>query len=312
MDLFLQIAGIVAPVCGIIALGALSKGLKFFDESFVKQGNNALFNVFLPLQLFCQMYGISDLSTIDISPVIYMVAAGVIIAVAGWFYNTLRGRDPETRAVLVQSYIYPNLMIFAVPIAANFYGEASIDHIVLNLLIIFPITNMISLIIYEKTSGKRLHPVGILVNTLKSKLIVFPLVGLFLNYVGLSIPALILSPLKSVGSITAPLGLFLIGAGLRFTSFKGNLDAILDCISIRNFLLPALGLLGASLIGFREQSLFSVALFFCSPIAIASYSYVATYTKKADLSAMLVMLTTVFSMISVTVGLYVIKLLDLI
>ncbi len=303
--MFVQIARLLIPVFVLILSGSLCVRLGFVSRDFVRHGNTVLFNVLLPLNLFCALYNIESFDGVDTMPAVWLTVYSTLVIIAGWYYNSLLRRDPETRAILVQSYVRTNLALFGLQIAASYYAGQNYDTVILNLMIFVPITNIMSLVIFEISKGDKIDYKKVILSTLNNNIVRFSLAAVFLKFAGIRIPELVFAPLNNLGNTASPIGLFLIGGGLTASGIFEKFKYILDSLAWKSVFVPALGLVIAVFMGFTGQSLFIIALSLLSPVAVVSYTYADLYTKKGDLAAALVMATTVASLVSLTAGFYI-------
>lgn len=303
--MFIEIAKLLVPVVILILLGALSVRLGLISRDFVKHGNGALFNVLLPLNLFCGIYSIENFSDIDIMPAVWLTVYSILVIVLGWYYNTKMRRDPETRAVLVQSYVRTNLALFGLSIAMRYYEGVNYDTVILNLMLFVPVTNIMSLVIFELSAGAKVDYKKVILSTMSNNIVRFSLAAVALKILNINLPEIVYAPLENLGNTASPIGLFLIGGGLTFSSLKSDLPYIADSIAWKSIAVPIVGLALTVFMGFSGQSLFVVALSLLSPVAVVSYTYADLYTSKGELAASIVMFTTVASLFSLTAGFYI-------
>lgn len=296
----------------MITIGAFCNYRGYIHQDLVKYGNEAIFKVFLPLSLFLSIYRVDNIGEISLLPLLFLASYTVLIFMGGWIYNTVLKRDAETRAVMIQSYVRPNLLLYGLPIAAAYYADRNYELVILNILLMVPFINIIALLTFELSINGRVPFRTILRNILKNKIVIGALTGLICRLFGLEIPPVLLKPVQSLSSISAPLGLFLIGAGLSFQSIKTEKMRVLDSVVWKNILVPYLGIFLAFLFGMRGQSLFVISISLLCPVAISSYTYAIVYTKKDKLAAMLVMVTTIASLFSVSLAFFVLMSLHLI
>lgn len=303
--MFIRLAQLLLPVFSIIFMGGFCRYRKYINQDLVKYGNEAIFKVFLPLSLFLSIYRLDNIGQISLLPLCFLMIYTIVVFILGWVYNTRLRRDVQTRSVMIQSYIRPNLLLFGLPIAASYYTNRSYELVILNLLLMVPFVNIMALLCFELGINGRVPLRTIVGNIMKNKIVTGAMIGLVCRLLGLEIPELLLKPVQSLSSIAGPLGLFLIGAGLSFQSVKEEGACVADSVLWKNFLVPYTAIFLAVLWGVRGQSLFVIAIALLSPVAISSYTYAIVYTNKDKLAAMLVMMTTLVSLGSVSLAFFV-------
>ena len=73
MDSLLFAINAIAPIVLMVLIGYLLKKLKLIDGNFTKTTNKLVFNVFMPVMLFLNIYNIKDLSTQDFTYMWYII-----------------------------------------------------------------------------------------------------------------------------------------------------------------------------------------------------------------------------------------------
>lgn len=303
--MFVRLAQLLLPVFSIIFIGGFCRYRNYINRDLVKYGNEAIFKVFLPLSLFLSIYRLDNIGKISLLPLCFLMSYTVLIFILGWIYNTRLCRDVQTRSVMIQSYIRPNLLLFGLPIAASYYTDQGYELVILNLLLMVPFVNIMALLCFELGINGRVPLRTIAGNIMKNKIVTGAMAGLVCRLIGLEIPEWFLKPVQSLSSVAGPLGLFLIGAGLSFQSVRKEGLCVADSVLWKNFLVPYTAIFIAVLLGLRGQSLFVIAIALLSPVAISSYTYAIVYTNKDKLAAMLVMMTTLVSLGSVSLAFFV-------
>ena len=69
----------VSPIIFTVAVGYVLKKIGLMSPDFAKSANKLVFRVFLPAMLFLNVYGIDNLSLVNIGYVIYALASLLVI-----------------------------------------------------------------------------------------------------------------------------------------------------------------------------------------------------------------------------------------
>ena len=123
-EIFLYASRAVMPLLLMILLGYLLRLGNFWDDSFFRQLNRFCFRVFLPVQLFLNVYSVGSLSELNwvllvyiIGGILFSMALGILVA-----HLTAKGR--AQRAVIAQATFRSNQVILGVPLASALGGAA--------------------------------------------------------------------------------------------------------------------------------------------------------------------------------------------
>ncbi len=154
---------------------------------------------------------------------------------------------------------------------------------------------------------KKVSPGGLFLlnQVLHNPLIIASFLGISWSYLGLAIPELIDRSLAIITGMSLPLALLSIGATFSFKKMRGDMHVALMSTFIKVLLLPLMA--GALLLslGIRGQELGIGVLFAGTPTATAAYIMAQQLKADAELSGTIIMLSTLCSMGTYTIMLYV-------
>jgi len=112
-----------------------------------------------------------------------------------------------------------------------------------------------------------------------------------------------------VGGITSPLSLIVLGASLRWQGVKDNRVLLTWTVLLKQAIIPVAMLTLAVLLGFRHEELGVLLILFGAPCAVSSYPMAEAMGGDGPLAASQVVLTTIFSMGTLFVLIYIGKLI---
>ncbi len=99
-----------------------------------------------------------------------------------------------------------------------------------------------------------------------------------------------------------------IGATLSVSSMREGSQVAMSASLMKMVVLPALATLAAWLMGFSGAQLGLLFLFFASPTAAASFVMVKAINGNVALAANIIALTTLMASITVTLGIFALRL----
>ena len=137
-------------------------------------------------------------------------------------------------------------------------------------------------------------------------LIVASFIGLVFSYGSWQLPAILANTFRLVSGLSLPLALISLGGNLSFQRIKGGLiPAILGTV-IKLFLLPGIGVLLLRCGQFSGLDYRLIVILLACPTAVVTYVMASELGGDADLSASLIVLSTLISMISIPVWIWLI------
>ena len=317
---FLFAVNATAPIVLMVAIGYILKRIGMLDAGVAKVLNKLVFRVFLPCMLFLNMYKIESLSNVDFSFVWYTIIATVVLfaaAIASVYFFT---KENPKRGALLQSVFRANYALVGIPLATSLFGtEGAIAATVLSAFIV-PIFNSLAVVgLSIFSSDKKPSVKKILIGIAKNPLIQ----SIALGFLALGIRAIfvkcnisfrltdiepVYKTLNNLSSVATPLALLVLGAQFELSAIPQLKKHIIFGVLARNFIVPLLGLGGAYLIGgFSGAHFATFVAVFCTPVAVSSVPMAQEMDADVSLAGQLVIFSTLFSVVSIFLASYILK-----
>ena len=297
MDTFLFSANCVLPLLLLMVVGYVLRLLGVVSESFVKQANQFCFKVTLPVQLFGNIYK-QDLTHLAEGRLIAFTVLAILAVVALlWLLLPRLEKDGPACAAEIQGIFRGNFLIFGLPLAINMFGEEGAFPTALLLPVAIPVYNVLAVITLARFSGsgEKVQPKKVLLNIAKNSLVIASVLGIAVSLTGIPLPTFVTKSVDTVGAAATPMALMMLGAQFDFSKLKGNLRKGLLCTAARLIIVPLAVMSLAIALGFRGPHLGAIFILFCAPTAVSSYVMAQNMGADSDLAGQLVVLTTLFS-----------------
>ncbi|MEH6552333.1 MAG: AEC family transporter [Pseudomonadales bacterium] len=146
----------------------------------------------------------------------------------------------------------------------------------------------------------------------KNPLILAIAAGFIVNSVNLPLPEMFTATGHYFSQLTFPLALLCIGGSIRLRHIKFGSPAVLITTGVKLLIAPALMVSALILGGVEGPSLGVFYLLTATPTAAASYIMVQAMGGDGRLAANLIVVTSVLSAITITLGLLILSSLNLI
>lgn len=186
----------------------------------------------------------------------YFTAAAVTWAAGHLTTTRLFGRDSPTGVVGGVAAAFSNTVLLGIPFTLGVFGQEGVEVLSLIVSVHLPVMMAASIILFglfggEK--GKPMHPAA-LVKSFLRKLFTNPLVigilaGLAWRLTGLPLPGFALRLVDALAGIAGPIALFAMGLGLLKFGLSGNVRPAFALSVLKLFLMPAVTLMLAWLLG---------------------------------------------------------------
>lgn len=309
------------PTIFMILLGIFLRRRRWIDDNFCNMASKVVFNFALPATLFLNVAR----SPSDYSGQINLILSGAIgtllvYLIAEWWagkYIQTRG----LRAIFTQGTFRSNAAILGLALAVNAYGSSAMGKIsvfVAVLVIMFNVLGVVTLL--KSLSDKKMNLMNLILSILKNPLILAVMSGIIVSEFELFpfIPTALSKTADYLAHISLPLALICTGASLNFkqlTKFSSTATVenegsrvVFLSASVRLIIVPLL-MLAIGKWGFHLDPISLGILFLTtsSPVASAVYAMVRHYGGDATVTANLIGITTIGSIFTSSIGLFLLR-----
>lgn len=299
----------VFPLLVMMAAGYGARRLRWLNDDAVRQLNNCVFRLFLPL-LLCFNLMDTQRGDVDAFPLVFALLATLLaFGAMFWLAPLLCRGQRRSVGVLIQGVARSNYAIFGIPLVLMMYQDADTSIAALMVAVAVPVFNILSTIALMLYGGEKLRPLTLLKGIALNPLILGTAAGFFLWQLNLQLPQLLDVPLRKLGSTATPLALFLLGASLDFHKARANIRLLVIGVAGRLVVIPLLFISLAVCLGIRDVALATMIALFASPTAVSSYPMAQQMGGDEDLAAGQVVFTTAFSIVTVFFWVLIFKLL---
>lgn len=325
MNSFLFALNAVAPIVLMIALGYILKRIKLMGAELSKALNKLVFKLFLPSMLFLNVYKIEASTDIDITYIIYVLAAVLALFALSFPMAILATKKRERRGVLMQAAFRSNYALIGIPLAESLFGTEGAAVATLLSALVIPLFNILAVICLSIYGEGKPSIKKIITDILKNPLIQSIALGgiailmrsIFIKN-GIDLRLTDIAPIYKVltylSNVATPLALLVLGAQFEFSKVAEMKREIICGTLMRALIIPVLGL-GAALIlfpgTFNGAHYAAFTAVFTTPLAISSVAMAQEMKGDAQLAGQLVIWTTIVSAFSTFAASFVLKVIGI-
>lgn len=300
---------IMLPVFIMLALGWLLRRTGLLCGDVPGKLNKLIFQLFLPVMLFENARSMESLATDDLSMTIFIFFGLLIIWLCAMLLVPRFEKDPRKRGVLVQGCFRSNFAILGVPLLDAMFGQRGLIAVSLAMPVVILMNNTLAVVSLSVHAGKKMDLGRILRNVITNPLIIGCALGMICFGLGVTFQPPVEKVLSQLSQVTTPLSLLVLGASLNWQGVRHNRTQLLWTVLVKQAIVPAVMITLAILLGFSFEELGVLIVLFGAPCAVSSYPMAAAMGGDGELAAGQVVLTTLFSMVTLFVLIYVGKLL---
>lgn len=313
IDSFIYSLNIVAPIFVIVVLGAVLQKFNFFGDSFLGICDNLVFKICLPCLLF------QDIATTDIASsfngklILFCCGAVGVSVMLLCAFVPIFLRDNAKRGAFVQGAFRSNAAILGVTLAANMFGDAGVSVIAMVLPVVVTLFNVFAVVILSiyAPADVKLTPGQLVARIFKSigtnPLIISIVLALLWQLLPFEMPLIMDRSLSYLAEMSMPLALISLGANFKLESLKGRIGTAVLASICKTVLVPALCVGFAIALGFRGVELGIVYIIFGGPTAVSSYIMAKQMKSDHELAAQVLLISTLLSVFTLFVGIFLLK-----
>ena len=300
---------IMLPVFILLALGWLLRRVGLMSGDVPGRLNKLIFSLFLPVMLFDSVRSLETNQAADWGFQLFCLLGISGIWLLAMLIVPRFEKDVRKRGVMVQGVFRSNYAILGVPLMEAMFGQKGIAAASLAMAAVVFANNVLAVISLSVPSGQKMDVKKIVRSVVTNPLIIACAVGAVFMALRIQLPAPCEKVISQLKSVTTPLSLLVLGASLNWQGVRSNRKELMWTVIIKQAVVPAVMLTLAVLCGFRMEKLGVLLIVFAAPCAVSSYPMAQAMGGDGELAAGQVVLTTIFSMATLFIFIYIGKLL---
>ncbi|RDL43884.1 AEC family transporter [Marinomonas piezotolerans] len=306
MDSFLSVVefsiSITAPIFLIIVVGAFLQKIGMINDNFVEVASKLVFNVTMPALIFISITEHSRDPSSHISLMLFGMLATFLAYIVLELLALKLIPVKADRGIVVQGAFRSNMAIVGLAYCINAYGDAALAVASIYIGGVMVLYNVLSVITINRSMGANKSISSSLKPILKNPLIIAIVLALLATKINLTLPDMVTQAGNYFARMTLPLALLCAGASLRFKELKKDFSPALLATIGKLIVMPVTLTLSGYWIGFRDIELGILFLLSSSPSASAGYIMARAMNGNAVLAANIIVLTTLLSLITTSLG----------
>ena len=297
LDSFLVAFNAVGPFLVLLGIGFAAIRLKWTDRAFMDRLNGLNFKLFFPFLMFNNVYSAKPENMPSVKLMVTGAVSVILLVVLLVLTVPRFVKENPRRGVIIQGIFRSNFIIYGITLTTFVYGPEKSSVCGMMILIMVSLFNVAAVIVLEMfREGGKIQPVKLLAGIVKNPLLQGCVAGLLFYLLRIRLPVFIATPVSSLANMATTLALVVLGANLKFDELKKNFRTISAVLVIRLILLPAVMVTFGYLIGLRGVELFLMLIIFGTPVATSSYPMAQNMGGDGQLAGQLVFVSTVASL----------------
>ncbi|MCX2981599.1 AEC family transporter [Halieaceae bacterium IMCC14734] len=298
---------VTGPIFLWVLLGAIARRLGWLGPVLAERLSLWVFRYGMPIILGL---GASRVDYSQVTGSTYLQAgifSVLVITLLGHCYGRWRRFPQADHGVFLQAVFRSNLGIIGIALCASAYGERGLVMAALPVAVLTVVYNVLAVYVLNRAHGRSASPLGVLLGIARNPLVVGIAVGMLVSIAGWTLPGWAYQVGNAYALLVLPLAVLVIGAALSLKSLRESGRATLDASVWRLVVAPLITVLIALAWGVRGEELGVLFLLLAGPVATASFVMVVAVGGNGALAANIVLVTTLLSLPSITLGMAVLQ-----
>ncbi|MEI6894147.1 MAG: AEC family transporter [Colwellia sp.] len=304
---------ITGPIFIMVVLGSILKYFRLIGSAFIDQASMLVFKISLPVLLGMSMVRTDIATVFDLVTIANASLSTLLVFVLLTLTASIFVKNPRDKGVYVQGAFRGNLAIVGLAFCANLYGDAGIAKASIVMSILSLVYNVLSIYTLTTTlTEKKLNLITMLISLVKNPLIIGIVLGITINLLHIPIHPVLMKTGDYLAQLTLPVALLCIGASLSFADMKDTKVITSAAVIAKLIITPIIITYIAYASGFSKMDLGILFLMCSTPTAAASYVMVKAMKGNETLAANIIVISTIGSLFTVSVGLAGLRIFELI
>ena len=313
MEHFIYSVHVTIPIFLVMAVGWACRQNGMLNEAFVSAANKFNFTVTLPVMLFLDMSAVDIYGTFDAGYVLFCAAASTVCFFGIWGLAKLFLKDASMRGAFVQASFRSSAAVMGLAFIENIYGSSAMGPMMI--LGAVPLYNIFSVVVLTFEGGSEdgkadtsriAKAVG---NILKNPIIIAIVLGTLAALFHIRLPVILDKTMGSIAKMATPLALIAMGAGFEGKEALEKIKPTLMASFLKLIAQTAVFLPLAVWFGFHGEKLIAILIMLSAPATPSCYIMAKNMGNDGELTASIVVATTLLAAFTLTGWIFMLKML---
>lgn len=299
----------VAPVFLIVFIGWGLKRRGLINGNFINLSSKIVFSIAAPALVFESLSRTDLQITFSAKQIAFVYASVLFFFLLSWLLASFLSQNGRDRGSFIQGSFRSNFAIIGFALVANLFGPRALGKAAILLAFVMPLYNILAIIALTAPlqQDRRLRWKKTLLEIITNPLILATLTAIPFSYFDIELPQFITTTVHSLAAITLPLALLGIGGSLDFESIKKESRLALIAAMLKIVIIPATVTYLAFQLGLTGEDLGVVFLLFATPSAIVSFVMAEAMGCNSVLAGNIIVMTTLGSTFTISLGIFILK-----
>lgn len=309
LDNFIFSLSVALPIFLIMLSGFILKKKDIIKQDFISAANFIVFYIALPLKLFNSVSKSSVADNFDLKFISFAIIGTTISVILIYIYSKFIVIEESKVGAFIHGTYRGNFVYVGFSLLENVTGAVG-PLASLVVAFVVPIYNVLAVLVLVLTNpdNKAKNQIkNALINLITNPFIIAIALGIVASLIEFRFPPLLQNTANYFDVLATPLALLTIGATFRVDKLFIDLKPAISATIFKLLINPALAVFFAFLIGLNNNEIFLIYILFGVPTSISSAIITASMGGDENLAASIVMMTTLSSVISLTLFVFIFR-----
>ncbi|MBO5373329.1 MAG: AEC family transporter [Lachnospiraceae bacterium] len=309
MENFLFSLNVTFPVFLVMVIGWFLKQKGMLNDNFVTVANKFNFSVTLPFMVFRDLAAVDIYGTFDLKYVLFCAIASSICFWVIWGLTKLLMKDKTMRGAFVQASFRSSAAVMGLAFIDNIYGSSAMGPMmIIGAVPLYNIYSVLVLTFEAQTEEKDTSKIRqAAVNIIKNPIIISIFLGVIAALLKLDFPVLVDKTIDNVAKMATPLALIAMGAGFKGREALAKMKPTIAAAFVKLVAQAAIFVPIAASLGFTGEKMIGILVMLAAPTTPSCYIMAKNMHNDGDLTASVVVTTTLLAAFTLTGWIFILK-----
>ncbi|MBO5303209.1 MAG: AEC family transporter [Lachnospiraceae bacterium] len=309
MENFIFSLNVTFPVFLVMVLGWFLKQKGMLNDNFVTVANKFNFSVTLPFMVFRDLAAVDIYGTFDLKYVLFCAIASTLCFWVIWGLTKLFLKDKTMRGAFVQASFRSSAAVMGLAFIDNIYGSSAMGPMmIIGAVPLYNIYSVLVLTFEAQTEEKDTSKIRqAAVNIIKNPIIISIFLGVIAALLKLDFPVLVDKTIDNVAKMATPLALIAMCAGFKGREALAKMKPTLAAAFIKLIAQAAVFVPIAAWLGFAGEKMIGILVMLAAPTTPSCYIMAKNMHNDGDLTASVVVTTTLLAAFTLTGWIFILK-----
>lgn len=300
---------VALPIFLVMLSGFILKQKNIIKQEFINAANFIVFYIALPLKLYNSVSRSSVADNFDLKFISFAVVGTVLSVIIIYFYSKFILSDDSKIGAFLHGTFRGNFVYVGFSLLENVMGSVGplASLVVAFVVPVYNILAVLILVLNNPDTKSKNHFKDSFKSIITNPFIIAIAFGIIASLVDFRLPSLLQNTANYFDVLATPLALLTIGATFRVDKLFADIKPAAAAAVFKLLINPILAVSAAFVLGFSSREIFLIYVLFGVPTSISSAVITASMGGDENLAASIVMMTTLSSVFSLTLFVFIFR-----